>query len=89
MYDYKEKYGQYLTRVEARIEKFYSDTRCKPEILDESIKYSLKSGGKRFRPVLMLASADLVGANECGVEDYALALELIHTYSLIHDDLPE
>ena len=89
MYDYKEKYGQYLTRVEARIEKFYSDTRCKPEILDESIKYSLKSGGKRFRPVLMLASADLVGANDCGVEDYALALELIHTYSLIHDDLPE
>lgn len=89
MYSYKEKYGEYLSLFNARLEKFYADTRCEPRVLDESIKYSLKSGGKRFRPVLMLASAELLGVDSGVIEDYALALELIHTYSLIHDDLPE
>lgn len=89
MYSFKEKYGEYLASFEARLKKFYDELECKPAILDESLKYSLKSGGKRVRPVLMLASAELVGAKNCGIEDYALALELIHTYSLIHDDLPE
>ena len=89
MYSFKEKYGEYVASFEARLNKFYEELDCKPDILNESLKYSLKSGGKRVRPVLMYASADLVGATDCGVEDYALALELIHTYSLIHDDLPD
>ena len=56
--------------------------------LAESMKYSLMAGGKRLRPILLMASADAVGARG---EDYltsACALEMIHTYSLIHDDLP-
>ena len=89
MYSFKEKYGEYLTSFEARLNKFYDEFTCRPQILDDSLKYSLKSGGKRVRPVLMLASAELTGAGDCRVEDFALALELIHTYSLIHDDLPE
>ena len=89
MYSFKEKYGEYLSAFEVRLKRFYEELTCRPQILDDSLKYSLKSGGKRVRPVLMLAAADLVGAQNCGVEDYALALELIHTYSLIHDDLPE
>ncbi|MBO4852757.1 MAG: polyprenyl synthetase family protein [Schwartzia sp.] len=56
--------------------------------LAESMKYSLMAGGKRLRPILLMAAADAVGARG---EDYltsACALEMIHTYSLIHDDLP-
>ena len=56
--------------------------------LAESMKYSLMAGGKRLRPILLMAAADAVGAHG---EDYltsACALEMIHTYSLIHDDLP-
>lgn len=89
MYSFKDKYGEYLSLFEARLSSFFEELKCEPEILDESLKYSLKSGGKRIRPVLMLASADLLGVKDCGVIDFALALELIHTYSLIHDDLPE
>ena len=89
MYSFKDKYGEYLSLFEERLERFYAELKCTPQVLDESLKYSLKSGGKRVRPVLMLAAADLVGADRDAVLDFALALELIHTYSLIHDDLPE
>ena len=89
MYSFKDKYGEYLSLFEERLERFYTELKCRPQVLDESLKYSLKSGGKRVRPVLMLAAADLVGADREAVLDFALALELIHTYSLIHDDLPE
>lgn len=89
MYTFKDKYGEYLSLFESRLDRFYDELKCSPQILDDSIKYSLKSGGKRVRPVLMLACAELLGVKLSDVEDFALALELIHTYSLIHDDLPE
>ncbi len=54
----------------------------------ESVKYSFFAGGKRLRPVLMLAAADHLGVEEDRVLPFAFALECIHTYSLIHDDLP-
>ena len=56
--------------------------------LDEAMRYSLLAGGKRIRPVLALATADAIGRDPAGVLPLAAALELIHTYSLIHDDLP-
>jgi geranylgeranyl diphosphate synthase type II len=52
------------------------------------MRYSLLSGGKRIRPVLALACADVLGISDEDVLPFALALEMIHTYSLIHDDLP-
>jgi len=54
----------------------------------ESVKYSLTGEGKRFRPVLALASAEMLGQNAQNVLPFALCMEMIHTYSLIHDDLP-
>ena len=57
-------------------------------ILSEPIKYSFFSGGKRLRPVIMMATADLLGLNTATVLPYALSLECIHVHSLIHDDLP-
>lgn len=56
--------------------------------LTESMKYSLTAGGKRLRPILLMAAADAVGGRGEDFLDSACALEMIHTYSLIHDDLP-
>jgi geranylgeranyl diphosphate synthase type II len=56
--------------------------------LTEAMRYSLLAGGKRIRPVLALATARAVGRDPADVLPFAAALELIHTYSLIHDDLP-
>ena len=56
--------------------------------LEEAMRYSLLAGGKRIRPVLALASARAVGLERKDVMPLAGAIELIHTYSLIHDDLP-
>jgi geranylgeranyl diphosphate synthase type II len=56
--------------------------------LEEAMSYSLLAGGKRIRPVLALATAEALGADADRVMPLAAALELIHTYSLIHDDLP-
>ncbi len=56
--------------------------------LEEAMRYSLLAGGKRVRPVLALATAEALGAERAGIMPLAAALELIHTYSLIHDDLP-
>ena len=54
----------------------------------KAMHYGLFSGGKRLRPILMLAAGDLFGADAKSVMPFAIAMEMIHTYSLIHDDLP-
>jgi len=59
-----------------------------PSVLRDAMRYSLTAGGKRVRPILCLAAAEAVGAPEGVALRTACALELIHTYSLIHDDLP-
>jgi geranylgeranyl diphosphate synthase type II len=56
--------------------------------LEEAMRYSLLAGGKRIRPVLALATAEALGHPRAEVLPLAAAIELIHTYSLIHDDLP-
>jgi geranylgeranyl diphosphate synthase type II len=58
-----------------------------PALLAKAMRYSLLAGGKRLRPVLLMAAADMLGGGE-GALTCACALEMIHTYSLIHDDLP-
>ncbi|SRR5665213_516402 len=82
----------YLKSKRLIVEKGLQDVFKKPgdcpEILWESMKYSIFAGGKRLRPVLCLASAEAVGLAEKPALRIACALELIHTYSLIHDDLP-
>ena len=67
---------------------FYLDSLQIPAILNDAMKYSLSAGGKRVRPFLAVAVSQLLGKDKELVMPYACALELIHTYSLIHDDLP-
>ena len=74
--------------VEAALAAFLPDPPQSPEIVDSAMRYSLLAGGKRLRPILCLASADAVGGDYRAAMPAACALELIHTYSLIHDDLP-
>ena len=62
--------------------------RDMPQELRKAMEYSLLAGGKRLRPVLCLTTAVLCGAGEADVMPFAAAIEMIHTYSLIHDDLP-
>jgi geranylgeranyl diphosphate synthase type II len=59
-----------------------------PQVLHDAMAYSLLAGGKRLRPILCLASADAVGGDRTLAMPAACAIEMIHTYSLIHDDLP-
>ena len=59
-----------------------------PWLLSQSMRYSLCAGGKRLRPSMLLAAVEMLGGSVDGALDYACAVEMIHTYSLIHDDLP-
>jgi geranylgeranyl diphosphate synthase type II len=66
----------------------YLDRPLRPAVLMESMRYSLLAGGKRIRPILAMASHEACGGKAGDITGCAAALELIHTYSLIHDDLP-
>lgn len=88
MTDFNLCYNKYLTSFEAYANAYVEKMQTNPKILGDSIRYSLLNGGKRVRPVLALACADVVGIAHEEILPYALALEMIHTYSLIHDDLP-
>jgi geranylgeranyl diphosphate synthase type II len=68
--------------------KIYFTASSSPSVLHEAMKYSLFAGGKRIRPILALASYEACGGDAKKIIPQAAALELIHTYSLIHDDLP-
>jgi geranylgeranyl diphosphate synthase type II len=86
--DFNLCYSQYLTEFEEYITQYAAKLQTKPSVLAESMKYSLLNGGKRIRPVLALAIADVLKVDHSEVLPFAVAIEMIHTYSLIHDDLP-
>jgi geranylgeranyl diphosphate synthase type II len=84
--------GTYLDARRAEVEDalagFLPAPAEVPDVVDSAMRYSLLAGGKRLRPILCLASADAVGGDRAMALPAACAIELIHTYSLIHDDLP-
>lgn len=88
MIDFKEKYNEYLTEFDAALKDYCDGMTYRPQSLTDSMRYSLLLGGKRIRPVLLLATAEMLGVDKADVMPYAVAIEMIHTYSLIHDDLP-
>ena len=85
---FREQLNHYSEAFEKILAEYLQSVRFRPDILDESVRYSLQNGGKRLRPALMFAVARMLGNRIETVAPFALALELIHTYSLIHDDLP-
>ncbi len=88
MNEFDRLYAQYLSEFEAYANEYAKVLQTTPSVLGESMQYSLLNGGKRIRPVLMLACADVLRVEKQDVLPFALALEMIHVYSLIHDDLP-
>jgi len=74
--------------VDRSLEKLVPPAKTFPSAVHEAMRYSLFAGGKRVRPLLAIASAEALGASVAGLLPIAGSLELIHTYSLIHDDLP-
>ena len=83
-----KEYYYYKDIVDRHLLDFLPEIDKKSITLYEAMKYSLTAGGKRLRPVLLLASCDFAGGDVNQAIPYACALEYIHTYSLIHDDLP-
>jgi geranylgeranyl diphosphate synthase type II len=75
-------------RVDAALGRWVPAESQDPPVIHRAMRYSLFAGGKRIRPLLAMAAAEAVSENPAGIENAACALELIHTYSLIHDDLP-
>lgn len=82
---FKNKYRYYTGLIENYLKNLPWDDK---DILSKSMSYTLMAGGKRIRPVLSLASAEIVGSNPETIIPCACGLEMIHTYSLVHDDLP-
>lgn len=76
------------TRTELRLQELLPESDCYPEVIHEAMRYSIFAGGKRIRPVLCMAACEAVCGDREIALDAACALECIHTYSLIHDDLP-
>ncbi len=74
--------------VDEALERYLPREQSFPEVIFQAVRYSTLAGGKRIRPILCIAAAEAVGGNAEEVLPFACALELVHTYSLIHDDLP-
>lgn len=81
-------YEEYRAVVENALVPMLESLGAIPERLLEAMRYSLEAGGKRLRPVMLLAACDMAGGDVNTALPFACALEMIHTYSLIHDDLP-
>ncbi len=75
-------------RINAALERLVPPETQPPAVIHKAMRYSLFAGGKRVRPILAIAAAEAVGGPCPGIDQAACTLELIHTYSLIHDDLP-
>lgn len=78
----------YIKQINDALLRLTSDKPYMRETLAEAVQYSLMAGGKRLRPVLMMEFCRMCGGNAADVLDVACSIELIHTFSLIHDDLP-
>lgn len=86
--DFKEELKKRALIVEEALDGFLPPPDAYPPLIHQAMRYSALGGGKRLRPALVMAAAEAVGGSASGVLPAACAVELIHTYSLVHDDLP-
>ena len=86
--DYKAKFTAWAALTEQRLGELCDEFLPPHEEIAKAARYSLLGGGKRIRAVLTLAACQLCGADAADALDYACALEMLHCYSLIHDDMP-
>lgn len=86
--NFKEELNKYIDIVNNQLEKYVKSNECPEQVLNESKEYSLLAGGKRLRPILIMATYALFKNNIEECYKFAVAMEMVHTFSLIHDDLP-
>ena len=87
--EFKESLKIYQDIVNKELEKHLKKDKCPEEVLNNSMEYSLMAGGKRLRPILVIATYKLFKEDYQNCMSFATAIEMIHNFSLIHDDLPE
>ena len=80
--------SQQQQRIEMALDRFLPSLDSYPPRLMDAMRYSVFAGGKRLRPILMLAATEAVGGDTAAILPAACAIECVHTYSMIHDDLP-
>lgn len=88
MNNFEEKLTNEVKEIENIIYRYCPKEENYQKVIMEAMNYSLKAGGKRLRPMLILETLRLFGGNEKEAYPFMAALEMIHTYSLVHDDLP-
>ncbi len=88
MNDLEKNFADVSQLVDETLDKIIPSEETSPQRLYEAVRWSIFAGGKRFRPALVLAVGQTFGASENNLLRTASAIEMIHTYSLIHDDLP-
>ena len=86
--DFKVQWKKYQEQVNNELEKYSGKKDVPEKILNNSMEYSLMAGGKRLRPILVIATYEIFGKNINKCIPYAVAIEMVHNFSLIHDDLP-
>ena len=86
--NFKEEYQNRIRSIENILKKYLPPQEGYQKIIMEAMEYSLMAGGKRLRPMLMKESYALFGGEGEVIEPFMAAIEMIHTYSLVHDDLP-
>jgi geranylgeranyl pyrophosphate synthase len=86
--DFPRQLASWQSRIEVELDARLPSTAASPQRLHEALRYSVLGGGKRVRPVLVYATARALGLDESVVDGAACAVEFIHAYSLVHDDLP-
>lgn len=85
---FKEQLKEYQNLVNSELEKYLRKQEVPEKILNSSMEYSLMAGGKRLRPILVLATYEIFRKDKEKCMPYAVAIEMVHNFSLIHDDLP-
>lgn len=83
-----DKLTDYQARIEAALERWLPAAGADPANLHDAMRYAILGGGKHIRPILVYAAGETFGADPATLDGPAVAVELIHAYSLIHDDLP-
>ena len=86
--DFKEELKSYQQMINEELEKNTRKQDCPEKTLNQSMEYSLMAGGKRLRPILVIATYQLFRDDMSKCMPYAIAIEMVHNFSLIHDDLP-
>lgn len=88
MSDFKSQLNAWRLLIDATLDRHLPPADTRPPSIHEAMRYAVLGGGKRIRPIVAIAAAEAVGANPEPLLMHFCALELIHTYSLVHDDLP-